>query len=96
MKVELDIDDGILITAASKAFEEQFKTTAYGQNCGIGIVLMAKEVEDFLRTMDFPPYIQKVARAKLDDVVNQVVEQALRDAVKKKARQMQADGSLFT
>lgn len=96
MKVEVDIDEGILITAASKAFEEQFKTTVYGQNCGIGIVLITKEVENFVRDMDFTPYIQKAAKAKLDDVVNQVVEQALRDAVKKKARQMQADGSLFT
>lgn len=96
MKVELNIDDGILITAASSAFTDQFKTNTYGRDYGIGIVLITKEVENFVRNMDFAPYIQAAAKAKLDDVVNQVVEQALRDTVKKKAKQMQSDGSLFT
>jgi hypothetical protein len=95
MKIEIDIDEEMLRTTAALAFKEQFKTSSYGRNDAIGIVLLTGQVQDFVRNMDFAPYIQAAAKAKLDDVVNQVVEQALRESAKKKAKQMQADGSLF-
>lgn len=96
MKVEIDIDEGMLCDAAARAFRDQFTNSSYGRNEAIGISLLTVATEDFVRKMDFAPYIQKAVKAKLDDVVNQVVEQALREAAKKKAKQMQTDGSLFT
>lgn len=52
--------------------------------------------ESAMRQIDFTPLIQDAAKAKIDDVVNKVVEQALLiDAAKKKVKQMQIDGSLF-
>lgn len=96
MKLEIDIDEEILCAAAASAFRDQFRNSSYGRSDAIGIVLLTGAVENFVRKMDFAPYIQKAVKAKLDDVVNQVVEQALREAAKKKAKQMQTDGSLFT
>lgn len=96
MKIEIDIDEEMLRTTAASAFREQFNNSSYGRNDAIGVVLMTKAAEEFVRNMDFAPYIQAAAKATLDDVVNQVVEQALRGAAKKKTKQMQADGSLFT
>lgn len=96
MKVEIDIDEGMLCAAASRAFRDQFTNSSYGRNEAIGISLLTVAVENFVRNMDFAPYIQSAAKAKLEDIVNQVVEQALREAAKKKAKQMKTDGSLFT
>lgn len=94
MKIEIDIDDSILSDAASKMFFEQFSHQRFGK--ALGADLLEKQVQAYVRQMDFAPYIQSAAKAKLEDIVNQVVEQALRDAVKKKAKQMQAEGSLLS
>lgn len=93
MKLEIEIDESLFRKAAERAFAEQFAHQRYGQ--AFGTELIEKQVQAYIRQMDFTPYIQAAAKAKTDDVVNQVIEQALRDAAKKKAKQMQADGSLF-
>lgn len=94
MKLIIEINDSLFQKAAESAFAEQFAHQRYGKAFGTEII--EKQVQEFVRKMDFSTYIQEAAKAKLDDVVNQVVEHALRDAAKKKAKQMQADGSLFT
>lgn len=93
MKLEIEIDESLFRKAAESAFAEQFAHQRYGKAFGTDI--LEKQVQDYVRKMDFTLYIQEAAKAKRDDVVNQVIEQALRDAAKKKAKQMKADGSLF-
>lgn len=93
MKLEIEIDESLFRKAAESLFSEQFVHQRYGK--GFGTDVVEKQVKAYVSNMDFIPYIQAAAKARLDDVVNQVVEQALRDAAKKKAKQMQVDGSLF-
>lgn len=93
MKIEIEFDESLLRAAATTVFVEQFSHQRFGK--AFGTELIEKQVQAYVRNMDFTPYIQDAAKAKLDDVVNQVVEQALRDAAKKKSKQMQANGSLF-
>lgn len=94
MKIEIDIDESILSEAASRSFCAQFAPQRFGH--AFGVEQIEKQVQAYVRQIDFTPYIQAAAKAKLDDVVGQVVEQALREAAKKKAKQMHVDGSLFT
>jgi hypothetical protein len=94
MKIEMEIDESLLSDAASSLFAENFSHQRFGK--AFGTQLLEKQVQAYICQMDFEPNIKAAAKAKLDDVVNAVVEQALRDAVKKKAKLMQADGSLFT
>lgn len=93
MKLEIYIDDSLFRKAAESAFAEQFAYQRFGK--AFGTELIERHAKDYVSKMDFTPYIQAAAKSKLDDVVNQVVEQALRDAAKRKAKQMQAEGSLF-
>lgn len=93
LKIEIEIDESLLSNAVKKIFAEQFAPQRFGKE--LGIEMIEKQVQDFVREMDFTPQIQAAAKAKRDDVVNQVVEQTLRDTVRKKAKQMKADGSLF-
>lgn len=93
MKIEIEVDDSVLRDTATSMFVEQFSYQRYGKS--LGAELLEKQVKTYVRNMDFSPYIQAAAKAKLDDIVNKVVEQALRDAANKKAKQMQAEGILF-
>lgn len=93
MKLEIEIDESLFRKAAEAAIAEQFAHQRYGKAFGAEII--ERQVQAYVREFDFSPYIQAAAKAKIDDVVNQVVEQALRDAVKKRAKQMKDDGSLF-
>jgi hypothetical protein len=94
MHLIIEIDESILSEAAASMFVEQFSYQRFGK--AFGTELLQKQVHTYVRQMDFTPYIQAAAQAKLDDVVNKVVEHALREAAKKKAAQMQADGRLIT
>lgn len=93
MKLEIEIDDALFSNAATQLVAAQFALQRFGES--FGTELLKTHVHAYLRQMDFTPYIQAAAKAQLEPVVSQVVEQALRDAAKKKAKQMQADGSLF-
>lgn len=96
IEITIKVDPSFVEKAVGAAWARAFTIPEYNSDRGgAGWAEVTRQVERHIEGMDFSEMITRAAKAKIDDVVNEVVSRALRDAVKKKAKQMENDGTLL-
>lgn len=99
IEITIKLDTEAVSKAVSEAWQQafSFSPTGYSQRDkgGAGWQEVARQVRDFIATMDLTAEIQAAARARLANVVDEVVTTALREQVKQRAKEMKKDGTLF-
>lgn len=96
LTIKLDTDK--IESAVREAWQREFRAPdgyRNGENCGAGWQEVVRQVKAHIETLDLGAAIATAARARIDDVVNEVVTIALREKAKQRAKEMMRDGTLL-
>lgn len=97
-EITLKLDTELVETAVKKEWQKAFLTQdRYSSNdsVGVGVAEVRRQVNEYISTIDVSALIARVAKARLDDVINDVVTNALKEKAKQRAKEMMSDGSLL-
>ena len=96
MKIEVELPDDVLrdavASAARTAFDKGFR---YGDAPGYGYKAVMEQAKAHILALDFSEIIAIEAKRQLANVVSEVVQAQLREAVKAQARRMRVNGELL-
>ena len=93
IKLETEMVDAAVKHAWQKAF---LLPDRYGStNDAAGAAEVKRQVAGYIATLDLSDLIARAAKARIDDVVNEVVTSALREKAKQRAKEMLRDGTLL-
>ena len=97
IEITLKLDTEAVEQAVRSAWQQEFRGPSdFGrQVSGKGWDEALLQVRKYIETMDLADMIAKVARDQLEDVVTEVVKDALRTKAKKLAKSMERDGTLL-
>lgn len=93
LTIKLDTDK--VEAAIREAWQREFRTPEYRENGGAGWQEVTRQVKAHIATLDLSALISTAAKARIDDVVNEVVTIALREKTKQRAKEMMRDGTLL-
>lgn len=93
IKLDTDKVEEAIRAAWQKEFQVPDRYT--GTAPGAGWQEVMRQVRAHIETLDLSSYISRIAKAKLDDVVNEAVTIALREKAKQRVKAMMIDGSLL-
>jgi len=97
IEITLKLDTEAVEQAVRSAWQQEFRGPSdFGrQVSGKGWDEALLQVRKYIETLDLADMIAKVARDQLEDVVTEVVKDALRSKAKKLAKSMERDGTLL-
>lgn len=95
IEITVKLDEKDVEVACAKAWAEAFAGPSYNDRSGgHGYQRVCKQVTDYALGLDLSEHIASVAERKLSAVVDEVVSDLLRESVRKRAKQMRAEGQL--
>lgn len=100
MTIELTVklDTDAVETAIREAWQREFRSPdPYSREAkgGAGWQEVMRQVQVHIRTLDVSDMIAALAKARLESIVDEAVTSALREMVKKKAKEMARNGTLL-
>lgn len=98
IELTIKLDTEKIESAVREAWQREFRAPdgyRNGENCGAGWQEVVRQVKAHIETLDLGAAIATAARARIDDVVNEVVTIALREKTKQRAKEMMRDGTLL-
>lgn len=96
IEVTIKLNETIIEGAVWEAYKQAFKAPEYGgRTGGAGWEEVKRQVADHIVTLDLSSMIAAAAKKSLVGVVEEVVDAALRAAVKQRAKEMRIGGTLF-
>lgn len=96
MKIEVELPDDVLRDAVASAARTAFdKGFSYGDASGYGYKAVMEQAKAHILALDFSEIIAIEAKRQLANVVSEVVQAQLREAVKAQARRMRVNGELL-
>jgi hypothetical protein len=98
IELTIKLDTEKIESAVREAWQREFRAPdgyRNGENCGAGWQEVVRQVKAHIETLDLGAAIATAARARIDDVVNEVVTIALREKAKQRAKEMMRDGTLL-
>jgi len=99
IEITVRLDDDIVKNAVNKAWTRAFSIPdPYGRSSNdteVGWQEVKRQVAEHVKTLDLSEMIADSARRQLAGVVDEAVTAALRDAAKKKAKEMRVNGTLL-
>ena len=96
IQIEIELTDEILRRTATTATESLFRRADYGQQHGVGYVLMEEAAKKAVAEIDFTPIVKAEIARLTPDVVQDVVGAALRAMVKAQVKALKESGELLT
>ena len=93
LTIKLDTDK--VEEAIRAAWQKEFLAPGYRECGGAGWLEVVRQVKAHIETLDLSPYIARIAKAKLEAVVDEAVTIALREKAKQRVKAMMIDGSLL-
>ena len=94
--VNIPAPEAAVIKAAERVWEMHLSPPNYGITPGLGYEIVKKAVAKHLEEVDLGPIISRYVVARLEEVVDKVVTDLLREKVKAKGRQMIRNGELLS
>ncbi|WP_271678857.1 hypothetical protein [Thermomonas mangrovi] len=95
IEITVKLDEKDVEAACAKAWAEAFAGPGYNSRSGgPGYERVRQQVIDHALGLDLSVQIARVAERKLALVVEEVVSDMLRESVRKRAKQMRAEGQL--
>lgn len=96
IELTLKLDTTKVEEAIRTAWQREFHTgDGYRDAGGSGWQEVVRQVKAHIQTLDLSSAIAAAAKAQIDDVVNGVVTNALKEKAKQRAKEMMHDGTLL-
>lgn len=96
-EITVKLDSDAIEAAVKHAWQKEFLVPDrfVTGNGGDGLAEVKRQVREYIAGMDLTELIARAAKARIDDVVNEVVTAALREKAKQRAKEMARDGTLI-
>ena len=94
--VNIPAPEAAIIKAVERVWEQHLSPPQYGGTPGPGYEIVKGAAAKYLEEMDLGPIIRRYAVARLEEVVDKVVTDLLREKAKAKGRQMIRNGELLS
>ena len=97
IEITIRLDTEMVEASVKNAWQKAFLLPdRFGNNNdAYGTAEVKRQVAEYIATIDVSAIIARVAKAKIDDVVNEVVTVALREKAKQRAKEMMREGTLL-
>jgi hypothetical protein len=97
MEITIKLDSKVVETAVSKAWAEAFAPPQFRDSGGgYGYEEVKRQVKEYVaNNLDLSALIATEVKLRMSSVIGDIVESAIRDMAKKKAKEMEKNGTLL-